>query len=210
MCERCLRYFPKAENYCEGCGINLVNNLANIFCGRCLSKPMPYQRSISGFWYKEPLRTLIRDYKFNQQLHLTPVLGKLMLDAIQHDYQEKNLAYPAVIIPMPIHPKRLKERGYHQTHELAKVLSKKLSIPIDLKACQRTRHTTPQADLPFKERKKNVQSVFKAQKIASQHIALIDDVITTGETIASLSRALLKDNPRLIIDVWSLARTKID
>lgn len=210
LCHHCYAYFSYVQNACEGCGINLENDINDTFCGRCLSKPRSHYRTICGFWYKEPIRTLIRNFKFNQQLYLTPILTQLMTKKISQYYTENNLEYPTHIIPMPIHPKRLKERGYHQVHELAKMLSKAFNIPINLNACQRVKHTTPQSDLPFQERKKNVQSVFQAKKIASKHIALLDDVITTGETISALSSAFINQNPGLLIDVWSVARTKIE
>lgn len=217
LCSDCEAYLPYAETFCQQCGINQTfpkdtvseknPTHINILCGKCLSTRSLYQRTITSFWYQEPLQTLIQDYKFNQKLFLTPILGKLMAKQIAHYYRQQDTAYPECLIPMPIHPKRLKERGYHHIHELTKVLSKSFSIPIDLKACRRVRHTAPQSSLPFEERKKNVRHVFSAIKIPYQHVAIIDDVITTGETIRELAKTLLKKNPTLQITVWCLART---
>lgn len=205
LCEACLKLLPNANTFCQTCGISLTQTG---ICGKCLSKSPDYQCTLPCFWYKDPIQTLIQEYKFNQKLSLTPILGTLMSEKIQLYY--KNIEYPQYIIPMPIHPKRLRERGYHQVHELAKILSKKLTIPINLKACQRIHHSPPQPLVPFKSRKDNVRHVFKAQKIPYQRVAVLDDVITTGATISSLCRVLKKENPALLIDVWCLARTKPD
>jgi ComF family protein len=203
LCESCQKLLPCAGIFCQICGITLTQSG---ICGQCLKQTPIYQRVLPCFWYEEPLQTLIQEYKFHQKLCLTPVLGTLMAEKIAYYY--KNYSYPEYIIPMPIHFKRLRERGYHQVHELAKILSRQLSIPIALKACQRIQHTPPQSSLPFKQRKDNVRKIFKANKIPYQHIAIVDDVITSGETISSLCHALKKENPDLFIDVWCLARTK--
>lgn len=202
LCTTCSASLPIITPCCQCCGINLPQDL---ICGRCLAHPPPYQRIISSFWYKEPLQTLIRDYKFHQKLYLTPILGSLMVNHLSAHLQKN--AYPEILIPMPIHPKRLRTRGYHQVHELAKIISKAFAIPINLTTCQRIRHSAPQSEVPFHARKKNVHHVFSAEKIPYQHIAIIEDVVTTGATISALSRALLTKNPSLIIDVWCLART---
>lgn len=203
LCERCetLCTKPIATSTCQQCCLPCDSSP----CGRCLSHPPPFQRTISAFWYEEPFSLLIQDYKFHQKLFLTPLLGKLMLKTIKETYKEDCI--PEVIIPMPIHPKRLLERGYHQTHELAKILAKNLFISIGLKVCQRKRHTAPQSSLPFAERKKNMYNVFYCQNFNYQHIAILDDVMTTGESVSALSRAFLEKNPALKIDVWCLART---
>lgn len=204
LCDSCYQYLPIVQNACLACGVNAETML----CGHCLSSPPIYTRTISCFWYEEPLKTLIHDYKFKQKLFLTPVFGKYLTEKIKIHYQDQNLKYPEMIIPMPIHKKRLCERGYHQVYELAKMLHKHLSLPVNLNFCKRMQHTLPQSLLPFSERKKNVEDIFETKKIPYQHIAILDDVITTGETIHSLSHAFIQKNPSLCIDVWSLARTK--
>ncbi len=203
LCKACQNFLSHTEFFCTICGNALPQK--NI-CGQCLISPPLYQQTIPCFWYEEPIQTLIHDYKFNQKLSLTPILGNLMAEKIQTHYQ--NTAYPNCIIPMPIHPKRLRERGYHQVYELAKILSHQLSIPVKLNTCRRIKHSQPQSDLPFKERKENIKNVFQAKKILYQHIAILDDVITTGETVSELCKTLKKENSHLMIDVWCLARTK--
>lgn len=210
LCQSCQNYLPIAKVYCLSCGINIEQGTqeSDLYCGSCCSGPKPYRHTISCFWYEEPVQTLIQDYKFRQKLFLTPILGKLMLQQIKHYYSQYQLTYPDFLIPMPIHPKRLRERGYHQVYELTKILSQKLLIPIHRQASQRIQHSSPQSTIPFKERKKNVKNAFQSKKIACSHIAIIDDVITTGETVSALCHTLIRENPGLIIDVWCLARTR--
>lgn len=204
LCPACQRLLPFTGTICQICGIPLSQQDV---CGKCHAKKVPYRQIIPCFWYQEPIQTLLQDYKFKEKLFLTPILARLMIGKIKEYYQH-NPPYPECLIPLPLHKKRLRERGYHQVYELAKVLSKPFSIPIKLKVCQRVQHSTPQSHLPFKERKANVSDVFTAKKISYQHIAVMDDVVTTGETISSLCKVLKKKNPDLIIDVWCLARTK--
>lgn len=210
LCSRCeaLCQKPLYTHCCQQCCLPCDS----FFCGHCLSNPPPFQRTMCSFWYEEPFFKLIHDYKFHQKLFLTPLFGKLMLKTIKEIYkgapQSDTVKMPEIIIPMPIHSKRLLTRGYHQTHEIAKILAKYLSIPIDLKVCQRIRHTIPQSSLPFSERKKNMQHVFHCHDFHYQHIAIIDDVMTTGESVSALSKTFLEKNPSLKIDVWCLARTK--
>lgn len=187
-----------------------------IACDHYLPRIEPYEPPftllnfsvLSPFWYKEPLKTLIQHYKFHQKLFLTPILGQLLADFIQNHYQKNSLSLPQSIIPIPLHPKRLQERGYHQVGELAKIIAKNIQRPLDLNACRRIRHTAPQSTLPVNERKTNIQHAFDASIITQEHIAIIDDVITTGETVSAFIQALLAKNLALQIDIWCLARTK--
>ncbi len=197
ICQMCGIPLPFAENSCE-------QSIAR--CGRCLTKTFPFRQIIPCCWYQDPIQTLIHDYKFKEKLFLAPILARLMIQKIETHYTIHS--QPECLIPLPLHAKRLRERGYHQVHELTKILAKHFSIPIELNICQRIKHSLPQSLVPFKSRKENVKKVFSAKKISYQHVAIIDDVVTTGETVTSLCRVLKKANPALIIDVWCLARTK--
>lgn len=189
LCTACDHYLPRIEPYASPLAIH-------------------HFPVLSPFWYKEPLKTLIQDYKFHQKLFLTPILGQLWADFIHDYYKNNNLPRPQAIIPIPLHPKRLQERGYHQVGELAKIMTKTLQCPVDLNVCRRIRHTVPQSTLPVNERKTNIQHAFDASIITQKHIAIIDDVITTGETASVFIQALLQKNSALQIDIWCLARTK--
>jgi ComF family protein len=152
--------------------------------------------------YKAPISTFITQLKFQQQLKFSRLLGALFVKHIELENK------PDFIIPIPLHPKRLKQRGFNQSLEIAKVISKKLKIPIDYKSLIRIKHTQTQSELPAKERKRNVKSAFHCHTdFTGQTILLLDDVITTGHTISETYKTLEKANPSKI-DIWAIARTE--
>jgi ComF family protein len=121
----------------------------------------------------------------------------------------QTLSLPRVIIPVPLHAKRLKERGFNQALELSKPISRALKIPIDHWSCTRVLPTLPQTNLSRSQRKKNVRHVFKvATTLHAHHVCLVDDVLTTGYTALSLSKALFKAGVQSI-DVWCCARADV-
>jgi ComF family protein len=118
-----------------------------------------------------------------------------------------NQPLPSLIIPVPLHPKRLRERGFNQALEIAKPISKKLKIPIDKKSCYRIRHTAAQSGLSQSDRLKNLANAFEMKKpLIAKHIALIDDVMTTGQTLMELANLLYKNGVEKI-DIWCCAKT---
>lgn len=133
------------------------------------------------------------------------LLGKLMVNhIIQHKLQK-----PDAIIPIPLHVKRLRQRGYNQALEIAKPLSKQLNIPILTNHLVRNKHTRPQTDCTIKERKKNISNSFTVVNPPQfQTIAIVDDVITTGATINEAAK-VLKQNGVEQVFAWSCANTNL-
>jgi ComF family protein len=141
--------------------------------------------------------------KFQQKLAHGRVMAELLLAYIEQEMDEP----PQLLIPVPLHRRRLRDRGYNQALELARPLSRRLGIPLDFKSCRRIRSTEPQSALQVKERRKNVRGAFEIKgKIPARHVALVDDVVTTGNTVAELAR-LLKRCGVVRVDVWAVART---
>jgi ComF family protein len=145
------------------------------------------------------------ELKFHQLLVNAAVLGRLLADALQaHGHYSKSL--PDVILPVPLHRERLSERGFNQALEIARPISKVLQIPIAIQSAERTRHTAAQARLNAEKRGENLRNAFKIRtNVAGLHIAILDDVITTGRTVESLSRALKAAGAKRV-DVWAVAR----
>ena len=109
-------------------------------------------------------------------------------------------------MPVPLHTKRLRERGFNQALEIAKVISRKLRIPLDISSCSRTKMTLPQAELPATERKLNVKRAFAYNPSSPyHHIAIVDDVMTTGHTLLELTKTIKKTSENSI-DLWVCAR----
>lgn len=159
------------------------------------------------FSYEPPITKLILQLKFNHALVNARVLGELMADKIRHEWYLSK-ALPQLIVPVPLHSNRLKERGYNQSVEIARPITKALQIPIDLTP-RRIKITQAQATLSPHKRKLNVKNAFEARRrYDGLHIAVLDDVITTGHTIEEFCRTLKKAGAERI-DVWCCGRRSL-
>ena len=204
LCIDCEQLLPWLKDVCIYCSAPLVIPMQSA-CGRCLDKPLPFQKVCIFFSYTETIKKMIIGLKFQQRLIYAHILGTLLAEKIISQYQNEKL--PDIIIPVPLHKKRLNERGFNQAIELARPISKKLNIRIDYKCCKRIKNTAPQSTLPAKQRPINVKNAFITKRnLDNQHIALLDDVMTTGHTLIEMSRAL-HDVGVKRIDVWCCART---
>jgi ComF family protein len=192
---------------------NLPSDVAQDLCNTCRSKlpwrePSLDNNAIIPFNYEYPINHLITGLKFNHNLIYARILTDLMLQTLTKHYQDKPL--PKLIIPVPLHKKRLRERGFNQALELAKPIAKQLSIPIDFNSCQRTTNTEPQSLIPAKQRHKNIKNAFTVtKKISANHIAIIDDVTTTGSTLDELTITLQQAGMKEI-DTWCCAKTRLN
>ena len=165
--------------------------------------------TIALFEYKSPIDQLITGLKFHEKLVYGRVLGELMAESLAIYYQNHPL--PASIIPVPLHKKRLQERGYNQAIELGRPIAKKLNLPLLINICERTRATEPQSSLSRTKRQQNVKSAFSLnlkKKVTGRHIAILDDVITTGSTIKAMSQLFKQPGSQVEkITFWCIART---
>lgn len=170
-------------------------------CGYCLQYPPLYSRTTAVFGYAFPLDKLVQAMKYGEQLALaTAFAEKLALQVNQSDL-------PDCVIPMPLHPAKLRERGFNQSLLLAATVARKLKIELLPNTCQRVRDTPPQSALPWKERKKNVRNAFRCDRdLAGRRVALVDDVMTTGASLNALAEAVQKGNSGEI-SAWVVART---
>jgi ComF family protein len=170
-------------------------------CGHCLTTPPEQQLSFSAYPYQDPIDRLIIDFKFNNKLYLSDFFAEQMICKLNPN------KLPELLIPIPLHPNRLKHRGYNQSFELAKSLSKQLTIPSSNGYLERIIDTQSQSSMPFKQRKQNIQHAFKGTlSRPPKHIALIDDVLTTGHT-ANAAAKILRQAGATMIEVWTIART---
>ena len=126
------------------------------------------------------------------------------MSSIKH--RKSNL--PECIIPVPLHPQRLRVRGFNQALELARIIAKQLNIPLNYSLCQRDKSTPFQSGLSAKQRKQNLKNAFIVTKPhAYKHVAIFDDVVTTGTTVNELAKQL-KNSGVETIEVWAIARTQ--
>ena len=208
LCIDCEEHLPWLKNICIYCAAPLSFKTESR-CWTCLKKPLPFHKICIIFSYTQIIKKLITGLKFQKRLIYAHILGSLLAEKISLQYQKDN--FPDLIIPVPLHKKRLYQRGFNQAMELARPISKRLNIPIDYKGCTRVHNTLAQSRLPANQRATNVKNAFAIQKYLSskQHIALLDDVMTTGHTLIELSRALYYVGVKRI-DVWCCARTYLD
>ncbi|MEQ1602694.1 MAG: ComF family protein [Methylophilaceae bacterium] len=199
ICTDCLHDLPwhKAER-CPQCGLTSTHHQ---ICGACLKNPPAFDATHALFRYAFPVDAMLKRYKYQHQLVMAEALGTLMAQALMNQPQ------PDLIIPMPLHSQRLQQRGFNQSLEISRVIAKQLHIKLDYQSCVRTRFSAPQASLPFKERISNMRGAFACeQRFDGLHIALVDDVMTTGASLNELAKTL-KQAGAGQVESWVVART---
>lgn len=170
-------------------------------CGHCLSDPPLFTRTTAVFGYSFPLDKLMKAMKYGGQLALANAFAEKLASRID----KSNL--PDIIIPMPLHPAKLRGRGFNQSLLLAAAVARRLRVELLANACQRVRDTPPQSALPWKERKKNVRDAFRCGRdLSGKRVALVDDVLTTGASMNALADAVQKRGAAEI-RAWVVART---
>jgi ComF family protein len=166
--------------------------------------PPSFDATHALFTYDYPLDSLIQHYKYKNNLPLANTFATLLLDKKLTRRSQQKID---VIIPMPMHATRLKQRGFNQALEIARIISSKLQIKLNYQAVQRTKLTPPQASLPLKERTKNMRGVFSCQHdMHGLNIAIVDDVMTTGASLNELAKTL-KQAGAAHVECWIIART---
>lgn len=199
LCLACENDLACIKNPCATCGRPLPENVN--LCGQCLKQQPAFDETIAPLSYEMPTTKLITGLKFHHRLINAKILGALLNKYLTQ--AEK----PDVIIPVPLHKKRLRHRGFNQAVEIAKPIASALNIPIDRFSCRRIRHTEPQTLIKAKLRRKNVKNAFRVNSnFKAEHVAIVDDVLTTGNTVNELARALKKAGVKKV-SVWSTART---
>lgn len=201
ICSACLAGLPWNHQACTNCGLPL-SGVAELVCGQCQRQPPHYQRTLVPFLYHSPLDWLIQGFKFHHRLVAGRLLAELLLRHVRTSRQE----IPDLILPVPLHWRRLHGRGYNQALELARPLARELDVPLAGRQVRRQRATAVQSLLDATARKKNLRGAFAIQHpFAFGHVVIVDDVITTGSTVNELAKALRTAGVQRV-DVWALAR----
>jgi ComF family protein len=157
--------------------------------------------------YQAPLRQLIKKFKFQHTPELAPLLARLILLHWQRAHREQHLNRPDVILAVPLQAKRCWRRGYNQSSLLARPLAYWLGCDYRPAALSRVRKTAPQQGLPARMRRRNLRGAFRChESLEGRHIALLDDVVTTGSTVAEIAR-LLQRQGVASIQIWCVCRT---
>lgn len=208
LCEACQKDLQLVTTACFQCGIPLQQTQPEQLCGACLKKTPAYDQVISVYHYQQPLIWLIQQMKFHKKTRIAHLLAQLMSRYIEQSIADELISVPDAIIPVPLHHKRQHQRHFNQAEELSIVISKSLQKPIDMQYIERHLSSQQQSGLDAKQRKKNIKGIFKITNRKHnqyQHVAIIDDVMSTGSTVNEVAKVLKKSGIKKV-DVWVLAR----
>ena len=204
LCGLCLARFAPAKPRCHGCG--LVTPVGVVRCGACLLAPPPYARTVVAVDYAPPWTRLIQAFKFQERCDLAVPLASLLAQRLQACDASADL-----VLALPLHPQRLRGRGFNQSWLLAQALGHRLGLPATAQALIRWRETERQVALDQSARQRNLRGAFMPDplhgaRLKGKHIALVDDVMTTGATCSAACSAVLEAGAASV-SLWLLART---
>ena len=195
-CDADLPYLTAA--HCPVCALPTPSGEV---CGHCLSHPPLFTHTTAAFGYSFPLDKLIQAMKYGEQLALARAFAQKLALRIDKD------ALPDYVIPMPLHPAKLRRRGFNQSLLIAATIARELNLKLLPNSCQRLRDTPPQSALPFKERNQNVRDAFRCDvDLTGKRIAMVDDVLTSGASLNAFAAAIKKQGASEI-NTWVIART---
>ena len=198
LCPPCTAELPALPE--RRCTICAIPTPTGAICGDCLKTPPAFDASLAAWEYRWPIDRLVPAFKYGEQLTLGAALAQGLAHAIA------GADRPDILLPMPLHPKRQRERGFNQSLELAKYLAKTLNLPLADQMVQRVKLTPPQASLPLEARHKAIKGAFEvAGDVKDRHIALVDDVMTSGASLNELAKTLKRAGAARV-DCWVAAR----
>ncbi len=201
LCAACASDLVRNRVYCPRCALPL--DMPAPLCGECLRSEPPFASAYVPFVYASPLDRLETRFKFGRNLAAGRVLSELWIDAAKAEPPP----LPLALIPVPLHSGRLRERGYNQALELARPLARSLGVALRNDILVRVRATSAQSNLDADARHRNLRGAFvvAADAVLPAHVALFDDVMTTGTTLRECARTLVRAGVERV-DVWALAR----
>jgi len=180
LCAACAGDLPVLPAYCPRCALPAPGGS---ICGSCLADPPHFDRTTALWLYEFPCDRLVQALKYRAWLALA---GFFAFRLASRPLPEVDL-----IVPMPLHPKRLAERGFNQALEIARGVSRRAGIAVEARGVRRLRYTRPQTELPYEERARNVRGAFACElELPGRHVAVVDDVMTTGATLNELASVL--------------------
>lgn len=205
LCQACAAALPWNRHACCRCALPLAAD-DNAPCGRCLRRAPPFERTRAPFTYGFPLDRLLPRLKFHGDLASARLLAELFVAALPPDWREHG---PQALLPVPLHRARLRQRGYDQALELARLIAARTGLPLLASALQRTRATVAQTELGAGARRRNVRGAFVLRAMAlPPRVALLDDVMTTGATLGECAR-VLRAAGCTQVEAWCIARAPL-
>lgn len=211
LCAGCLRELPWNRIACGFCALPLLAGSNNLVpCARCQQSAPVVDDAWSALVYDDRIRWLHRQFKFGRRLGHCRLLSQLLAQSLTLAIESGCIDPPDRVVVMPLHRYRLGLRGFNQSLELMRPAARRLGLMIDYSSLQRIKATAAQSTTPADRRRQNVRGVFACpSSLAGAHVALFDDVVTTGETMSEAARVLRRAGAARI-SAWSLARTAAD
>lgn len=202
-----------ADALCDGCRDDLPYHTAACcpvcampspnaeICGSCTRHPPHFDATTSVFSYAFPIDALLQGLKYGDRLTIAGLAAKFLA---RHTGENP---LPDLLVPMPMHPARLRQRGFNQAAEIARAVARENGVPLTLDAVARIRETEPQASLPLARRKRNMRKAFTCTgNMSGKRVALLDDVMTSGASLDELAKTLKKAGASRV-ECWVVART---
>ncbi|MEO8937710.1 MAG: ComF family protein [Burkholderiaceae bacterium] len=211
LCDACrLDATAHAIGACERCAIPVPPGIGIRVCGRCLRRKPAFDRTLAAALYEAPFDQLVRGLKYGATLAYAPLFAELLaarLAALETDDRPRI----DVIVPVPLSRERTSTRGFNQSLEIGRALARILGKPLDASSVLRVHDTRPQATLPLAARRRNMRGAFavidaRRARFSGAHVAVVDDVMTTGSTVDELARTLKRAGTESVVNLV-VART---
>ncbi len=203
ICTACHADLPWLLGGCRRCALPLPPTAPpGSLCSHCIQTPPAFDRTLAAFHYDFPLSQLLPRIKYQRQPAHLGWLARVFAAFLQQQYEKD---WPQALCAVPMHPLSEFRRGFNQAQLLAEVLARQLQLPLT-PCLSKNRHTPHQMSLGLDERRRNLHQAFRVVRPPARHVALIDDVMTTGTTVNTLARQL-KSAGAERVDIWVLART---
>lgn len=204
LCEPCAVELPWLGPSCPRCAMPLPAAAAPL-CAHCLQDPPPFSACVAAFRYEFPVREVLARFKFDGDLAAGRLLAEQLALRLRVDADAGAERAGFTLVPVPLHPARLAGRGFNQAERIARVLARRLGLPLEQGLLRRLRQTPDQKRLSAAERHANLRGAFSALPCAGRRIALVDDVVTTGTTARLITHELLAAGAAEV-RIWCAAR----
>jgi len=215
LCASCMNDIPWNINACITCAEYVGPYVfeEDMVCANCQQKPPLCKTTICALHYLAPIDGLMNKFKHERNLAAGRLLTGCLCQAVMEAIMQGRITMPQLLIPVPLNSLRLRKRGFNQAQFIAKGLSHLLNVNVNTRLCKRKGYQVPQQSQTRWQRQSSLRGVFQVKKSevnrGTNHIAIIDDVMTTGATTQALSQSLVKAwNGPLEIQVWCIARTQ--
>jgi ComF family protein len=205
FCLPCLADMPWNTLACQQCALPMTDPHAMV-CRQCSASPPIFDRCFASLTYARPINHLLTGYKHQKNEPIGAMLARLMVNTLSDDF--RNSMFDAVVMPVPMHPSALRQRGFNQAQQLAQKVAAHLSRPLSSDLVAQRMHISQQG-LNANERRKNLRNIFAFTPPAPKHCLIVDDVMTTGATVTAVAE-VLKQRGCDQISVLCLARTPVE